>query len=88
MANTSAAKKDLRQTEKRTLRNKTIKANIRYLTRQSKKLIEAGDKEKATELISKTIKALDKAKQKNVLKHNTVDRRKSRLMAKFNKASK
>ncbi|MBU4454999.1 30S ribosomal protein S20, partial [Patescibacteria group bacterium] len=42
----------------------------------------------AKELVMKTMKALDKAAQKGIIKKNTRDRKKSRLQKKFNQASK
>jgi len=84
MPQTKSAAKALRQTKKRTLRNKKIKHNLDYLLRQFKKALSANDKIKIEEFSKKLVKALDKAAQKNVIKKNTAARKKSRLMKKIN----
>lgn len=73
------AKKALRQSYKREERNTNIKVNIKYLTKRTKKLAESKDA-KATETLNATIKALDKAAQKGIMKKNSVARKKSRLI--------
>jgi len=85
MPNTKSAKKELRKSKKRQVYNKQIKKNIKDLIKKSRKAIEAGD-EQAKELVAKTLKALDKAAQKGVIKKNTRDRKKSRLHLRLNKA--
>jgi len=84
---TKSAKKELRKSKKRRLINKTVKLGVKKLVKDSKKLIEAKEVEKANELIRKSIKAIDKAVKKGVLKKNTGNRKKSRLMKKYNKAA-
>jgi len=79
-----AAFKALRQAKKRTLKNKLIKDNLDFLIRRSQKLIKSKSIEKAKEFVSKTIKALDKAAQKRVIKKNTAARKKSRLIKRLN----
>ena len=80
-----AAFKHLRQTKKRTLRNKKVKNNLKLLIKKSRKLIEVKKKDEAKEWVSKTIKALDKAAQKKIIKKNKVSRLKSRLIKRLNK---
>lgn len=79
-----AAIKTLRQDKKRALRNSETKENISYLVKKARKLIEAKDKTKAKEVVSKALKALDKAAQKGIVKKNTSARTKSRLTKKLN----
>lgn len=74
------AKKALRQSDKRFERNRDVKVNIKYLTKQTRQLAEAKDA-KAEESLKTTIKAIDKATQKGILKKNTGARKKSRLIA-------
>ena len=52
--------------------------------KQTQKAVAAGD-ENAKSLLDQTLKALDKAGQKGVLKENTKDRKKSKLHRLFNK---
>jgi len=79
-----AAFKALRQDKKRALHNKKVKDNIAYLLKKAGKFIEAKDKNKAKELIDKAVKALDKAAKRNIMKKNTCNRVKSRLIKRFN----
>ena len=85
MPNVKSAKKELRKSQKRQVYNKKIKDNVKSLIKKSRKAIDTKSKD-ATELVGKTLKALDKAAQKGVLKKNTSNRRKSRLHLKLNSA--
>lgn len=87
MPNRKSAKKDLRQSIKRKIANKKINDGLKSLVKKSLKAIESKDKE-AKELVSKTLKVLDKAVQKGVIKKNTGSRKKSRLTLKLNKILK
>ena len=87
MPNTKSAQKELRKGKTRQQRNKVIKENIKTLAKKSRKAIEAGDKN-AKELVDTTLKAIDKAAQKGILKPNTRDRKKSRLHKKLNQTLK
>jgi len=81
-----AAFKDLRQTKKRTKKNKAIKDNIAYLVKKAKKAIEAKKSDEAKDLIKKVQKAIDKALSHGVLKKNTAARKKSSLAKLLNKS--
>ncbi len=72
------AKKALRQSDRRSVRNLFVKTNIKYLEKQMKKQAEAKDA-KASETLKSLIKSIDKAAQKGILKKNTAARKKSRL---------
>jgi len=87
MPNKLSAKKELRKGKKRQIVNQKALDNIKTLIKKSRKAIEAKGKE-AEELVKKTLKALDKAAQKGLIKKNTRDRKKSRLQKKFNQAFK
>ena len=84
MPNIKSAKKELRKSKKRRAYNIKVKDGLKNLIKKSRKAIEAGDA-KAKELMAQTLKALDKAAQKGVIKKNTRDRKKSRLNLKLNK---
>lgn len=79
-----SAKKELRKSAKRKISNKKKEDNLKKLIKQSRKAIEAKDKT-APDLVAQTLKALDKAAQKGVIKKNTRDRKKSRLQRRLNK---
>ena len=87
MPNKKSAEKELRKGAKLKIYNSKIKDNLKNLLKKSKKAIEAKDKQ-AKELVGKTLKALDKAAQKGVIKKNTRDRKKSRLHCKLNSSQK
>lgn len=83
MANTAAAKKDVRQTKKRTAINTAKKRTIHDLLKQTLEAIEKKDP-KAQELVSKTFKALDKAAKSNTVHANKASRMKGRIQKKLN----
>jgi len=87
MANTKAALKDIRQTKKLTAYNKKIKDSYKSLIKKTRKAIDSKSKD-AEKMLHASMKSLDKATQKGVIKKNTRDRKKSRLHMAFNKAQK
>jgi small subunit ribosomal protein S20 len=87
MPNKASAKKELRKSKKRILVNTKIKANLKDLTKKSRKALNTKQAEAKT-LITSTIKALDKAAGKGKIKKNTASRTKSRLMKQLNKTTK
>jgi small subunit ribosomal protein S20 len=76
-----SAKKYMRVTDRKTLRNKIVKGTFRTSIKETKENIAAGKVAEAQELLKRAIKALDKAAQKKVIKKNTAARKKSRLNA-------
>ncbi len=83
MPNLKSAKKELRKGKKCNLRNKIVKDNIKSLIKKSRKAIGVKDSQ-AEELVAQTMKAIDKAKKKGILKKNTSNRKKSRLHKRLN----
>lgn len=83
MPNLPSAKKELRKSKKRNAVNNKIAENLKSLIKKSRQAIDTKDA-KAKELIAQTLKALDKAAQKGVIKKNNRDRKKSRLQKRFN----
>ncbi|MBU1164603.1 30S ribosomal protein S20 [Patescibacteria group bacterium] len=83
-----AAFKDLRQTKKRTKKNKADKDNIAYLVKKAKKAIEAKKTDEAKGFVQKAQKAIDKALQHGIMKKNTAARKKSSLAKLLNKPTK
>jgi small subunit ribosomal protein S20 len=84
MPNIKSAKKELRKSKKRHEINKKVTDNLKSLIKKSRKSIET-DTEKAKELVNSTLKALDKAAKKGLIKKNTCNRKKSRLHKALNK---
>jgi len=79
MPHTHSAAKRLRQTKKRTARNRRWKAQVKELVKKSRKLIAA--KDPATlEAVRIAISTIDRAVSKGILHRNTGARKKARLM--------
>jgi small subunit ribosomal protein S20 len=87
MPNRKSAIKELRKSAKHQAFNKKIADNLKKLVKKSLKAIETKDA-KAKELLAQTLKAIDKAAQKGIIKNNTRNRKKSRLTKRFNKSTK
>ena len=86
MPNTKSAKKMVRVSERRRLRNRPIRSSVKTFIRKAERAIAATE-ENAAEAVVTAIRALDKAVNKGVLHRNNVARRKSRLMKKLNRAT-
>ncbi len=86
MANTKSAKKAMRVAERRRRENKPIRSAVRTFYRKATAAISAPDAETTEAAITRAISALDKAAHKKVIHPNNAARRKSRLMARLNRA--
>jgi small subunit ribosomal protein S20 len=87
MPNIKSAAKEYRKNIKRRAFNNNIEVHIQDLIKKSRKAIGAKDAKSAA-LVKETMKALDKAAQKGVIKKNTAARKKSRLNLLLNKMKK
>lgn len=85
MPNKQAAKKYLRKSHKRYLRNQKIKKNLKSILKDTRKLISDAKIEEAEKGLKKAAHALDKAAQANIIKKNTAARKKSRLASALKK---
>ena len=81
MANTASARKRIRQTEKRTERNRARKSRVRTFLRKVETAIAGGDKTAAQEALRAVQPELQRAAGKGVFHANTVSRKLSRLSA-------
>ncbi len=84
MAHHKSALKRIRQTEKRTKRNRWYKTRIKNMTKAVLFAVEEGDKEKAVEAMKIANREFHKYVNKGILKKNTASRKVSRLQAKVN----
>ena len=82
MANIKSAKKRIKITETKTLRNKMIKSSLKTAI---KKFEVATTKEEATAAFAVAARALDMSVSKGVIHKNMAARKKSRLAARLNK---
>ncbi len=87
MPNKKSAKKELRKSHKRVKLNLAVKTNIKNLRKQTAKAVSAKDAN-LKDLATQTMKALDKAAGKGIIKKNTAARTKSRLQRKLNALAK
>ncbi|GAT07262.1 MULTISPECIES: 30S ribosomal protein S20 [Mycobacteriaceae] len=85
MANIKSQEKRNRTNERRRLRNKSVKSSLHTAVRGFRAAVEAGDKDKAQELLASTSRQLDKAASKGVIHKNQAANRKSALASAFNK---
>ena len=81
MANIQSAKKRIRQTEKRTARNRMYRVSARTHIKNVRKLIDEGNIDEAETVARRAYSTLDKAARKRILHPRNVARRKGRLMA-------
>jgi len=73
------AVKRVRQTETKTLRNRSTKSMIKTLTKKVESEVAGKSKENAEKTLKEVVSALDKAGKKGVLHRNTASRKISRL---------
>ena len=78
MANIKSQIKRNRQTEKRRLRNKGVRSELRTRTKAAVMAAESGEDTEAA--LRLAIKRIDKAASKGVIHKNTAARKKSRLV--------
>jgi len=79
MANHKSAKKRIKQTIKRTERNRFYRTRIKNITKAVREAVAEGDIEKAQEAMKIANKKLHHFVSKGVLKLNTASRKVSRL---------
>lgn len=84
MANIKSAKKRALTNEKRRLRNKMVKTNLKSTEKQFLAAVAAGDLEKAQEGYKLCSKKFDMAATKGVIHKNAANRKKSKLAKKLN----
>ncbi|WP_445159545.1 30S ribosomal protein S20 [Mycobacterium sp. Dal123C01] len=85
MANIKSQQKRIKTNERARLRNKSVKSSLRTAVRAFREAAEAGEKEKATELLVSTNRKLDKAATSGVIHKNQAANKKSALARSLNK---
>jgi small subunit ribosomal protein S20 len=81
MANHVSSLKRARQTERKTVVNRSNKSRVRGSLRLLREALQKGDAQAITTQYQATVSALDKSVQKGTLHKNTASRYKSRLNA-------
>ena len=82
MANIKSQEKRILTNERRRLRNQSVKSSLRTAVRSFREAVEAGEKDKAAELLVSTSRKLDKAASKGVIHPNQAANRKSSVAGK------
>jgi small subunit ribosomal protein S20 len=83
MANNASARKRIRQTAKRTERNRARRSRMRGFLRKVELAIAAGNKAEAVAALQAAQPELQRAADKGVVHDNTVARKISRLSARI-----
>lgn len=86
MPNIQSAKKRVKVSEKKNLRNRIVKSEVRTSLKKFDAAVEA-DPQKAQEQLSVTVAAIDKAASKGVVHKNAANRKKARLAKQLTKAA-
>lgn len=81
------AKKYMRVTKRKTLRNKIVKGVVKSAVKNTRMAVVSGDIATMKETYLTAQKAIDKAAAKGIIKKNTAARKKSRLSAAIKKVS-
>lgn len=79
MANIKSQEKRIKTNERRRLRNQSVKSSLRTSVRGLREAIDAGEKDKAGELLVATNRKLDKAASAGVIHKNQAANKKSAL---------
>ncbi|MTI95632.1 MAG: 30S ribosomal protein S20 [Firmicutes bacterium] len=83
MPNIKSAKKRVKISAVKRVRNTSAKSAIKTTAKKYEQAVNAGEQEKATVLFQKVSSQLDKAAAKGIIHKNAAARRKSRLAAKL-----
>ena len=83
MANNASARKRIRQTERRTLRNQARTSRMRTFVKKVETAIASGDPSAAAEALRIAQPEMQRAATKGVVHHNTMSRKLSRLSARI-----
>ncbi len=87
MPNTKSAKRRVRSSERKRVRNVADRSKVKTLEKSYLAAVKSGKKDVAATALKAVVSAMDKAAKKGVIKKGTVDRKKSRLAIKLNKVT-
>jgi len=87
MANIKSALKRIQVTERRTLRNRTVKSSMRTAIKKFELALNGGNIDEAKALLVEAVRKIDQAAAKGVIHENAAARHKSRLTLKLNKVA-
>lgn len=84
MANTAAAKKAMRASARRAVRNRSAKSAVKTRIARVRRALTTGGAEGVAELVTAAVSSLDRAAAKKIVHPNNAARRKSRLAKRVN----
>jgi len=87
LANIKSAIKRIRVSQRKQARNKPVRTALKTYVGKARRSIDTGATETSAAAVVTAISALDKAAAKGIIHPNNAARRKSRLMARLNKAA-
>ncbi len=85
MANIKSAKKRIKVTAKKTMRNRSVKSAMKTNLKKFYAVVESGDKAAATAMLPNITAVVDKAAAKGILHKNAAAHKKSQLATAVNK---
>jgi len=86
MPNTKSAERRMRSSARKEARHHAVRSFLKKLEKQYTTLLDGGKKDKAPAALRELFSALDKAVKGGTVKRTTVDRKKSRLTLRLNRA--
>lgn len=84
MPNIKSAKKRVKTTKSRTLRNKMYRSEMKTIIKKFDLAVESGDKAAAEAAYLAAVKKVDQASARGILHKNTASHRKSKFTKKLN----
>jgi len=84
MANTKSAERRARSSQRKHLRNRSVKSRLHRLEKQYLATLSAGNKDAATKAFREVSSAMDKAAKAGIMHRSAANRKKSRLAARLN----
>lgn len=85
MPNIKSAKKRVKVTAAKTLRNKMVKSNMKTTIKKFYAAVESGDKAAATAAYKPAVIVVDKAVKRNIIHKNAAAHKKSQFTKALNK---
>lgn len=87
MAKSKSSEKRIKVNERRRVRNQTYRSATRTIVRKAERAIAVDASDETATALKAAISQLDKAAGKGIIHPNAAARKKSRLMARFNKVA-
>ncbi len=88
MPNTKSAAKQARSSERKAVRNRSVKSRLKTLEKKYLGLLKDGKVTEAKQAFSDVASAFDKAAKSGVIKKENASRKRSRLQLRLNAGSK